>query len=265
MNEDYLSRFGGVGRLFGADGLGRLARARVCVIGLGGVGSWVVEALARSGVGSLSLVDLDDVCVTNVNRQLQAVEGAVGRSKARLLAERAGLINPGCAVEVRELFFSKATAEEILGAGFDCVVDAIDSTGDKALLIAECGRRGIACVTVGGAGGKRDATGIRTGDLGEAWGDELLRLVRRKLRREHGYPAGERHRFGVRCVFSAERPVFPWADGSCRVEAEKGSSLRLDCESGFGTAAFVTGAFGLVAAQEVVRLVAEGRAERPEC
>jgi tRNA A37 threonylcarbamoyladenosine dehydratase len=259
MNEDYLNRFGGVGRLFGRGGLERLERACVCVVGLGGVGSWVVEALARSGVGGLTLVDLDDVCVTNVNRQLQAVEGAVGRAKARLLEERARLINPGCRVAAREVFFSGATAEGILGGGFDCVVDAIDTTGDKALLIAECGRRGLACVTVGGAGGKRDATQVRAGDLGGAWGDQLLRLVRRKLRRDFGYPEGEGAVFGARCVFSPEPPVFPWADGSCCAEPEKGSALRLDCESGFGTAAFVTGTFGLVAAGEAVRLIAEGK------
>ncbi|MDR1789448.1 MAG: tRNA threonylcarbamoyladenosine dehydratase [Opitutaceae bacterium] len=258
MTEDYARRFGGVGRLLGAAALERLAAARVCVVGLGGVGSWAAEALARSGVGGLTLVDMDDVCVTNTNRQLPAVTGAEGRPKARLLRERALAINPGCDAVALELFFSKATAGEVLDGGFDCVVDAIDTTGDKALLIAECGRRGLGCVTVGGAGGKRDATQIRAGDLGEARGDELLRLVRRKLRREHGYPAGEGARFGARCVFSAERPAFPWADGVCRAEPERSGPLRLDCEGGLGAAAFVTGAFGLVAAQEAVRLVTAG-------
>ena len=259
MNEDYLSRFGGIGRLYGRTALARLSSAHVCVVGVGGVGSWTVEALARSGVGALSMIDLDDVCVTNVNRQLPAMDGQIGRPKVEVLAERVRLINPGCKITAKTEYFTAATAERMLSGGFDCVIDAIDSVGNKALLVAECQKRGLSVVTIGGAGGRRDPTQLRTGDLGEAWGDELLRLLRRKLRREHGFPAGEqtgRMHFGVRCVWSSEPQVFPWADGTCQAEPEPGSNLKLDCESGFGTAVFVTGAFGLAAAGEAVRLVA---------
>ncbi len=261
FEQDYLDRFGGVGRLFGRAGLARLRAARVCVIGTGGVGSWTVEALARSGVGALTLVDLDDVCVTNTNRQLPALEGQVGRPKVAVLAERVRLINPSIRVEALAEFFTKTSSARLLDGGFDCVIDAIDHVSNKALLIAECVSRDLACVTVGGAGGKRDATRIRAGDLGESAGDELLRLVRKKLRRDHGFARGEKHRYGVRCVYSPEKPVFPWADGTCGAEPEPGSNLRLDCESGFGTAVFVTGAFGLAAAGEAVSLIAA--AERP--
>lgn len=254
-NDDYAERFGGVGRLLGADTLARLRAAHVAVVGVGGVGSWTVEGLARSGVGALTLVDLDDVCVTNVNRQLPALDGNVGRPKVEALAERVRLINPACRVEACAEFFTATTAERLLATKFDAVVDAIDSLSNKALLIASCVQRGLACVTVGGAGGKRDATQVRAGDLGEAVGDDLLRLVRKKLRREHGFAAGAGNRYGVRCVYSAERPVFPWADGTCRAEAEPGSALKLDCASGFGTAVWVTGTFGLAAAQEVVRVL----------
>lgn len=259
MNEDYLSRFGGIGRLYGRKALERLSVAQVCVVGVGGVGSWTVEGLARSGVGALTLIDLDDVCVTNVNRQLPALDGQIGRPKVEVLAERVRLINPGCKVTAKTEFFTAASAERMLSGGFDCVIDAIDSVGNKALLVAECQKRGLPVVTIGGAGGRRDPAQIRTGDLGEAWGDELLRLLRRKLRREHGFPAGEqtgRMHFGVRCVWSSEPQVFPWADGTCQAEPEPGSNLKLDCESGFGTAVFVTGAFGLAAAGEAVRLIA---------
>jgi tRNA A37 threonylcarbamoyladenosine dehydratase len=259
MNEDYLSRFGGIGRLYGRKALVRLSAAQVCVVGVGGVGSWTVEAIARSGVGALTLIDLDDVCVTNVNRQLPALDGQIGRPKVEVLAERVRLINPGCKVTAKTEFFTAASAERMLSDGFDCVIDAIDSVGNKALLVAECQKRGLPVVTIGGAGGRRDPAQIRTGDLGEAWGDELLRLLRRKLRREHGFPAGEqtgRMHFGVRCVWSSEPQVFPWADGTCQAEPEPGSNLKLDCESGFGTAVFVTGAFGLAAAGEAVRLIA---------
>ncbi len=255
MSDDFNERFGGVGRLFGAEALPRLRAAHVCVVGVGGVGSWTVEGLARSGVGALTLVDLDDVCVTNVNRQLPALDGNIGRPKVAALAERVGLIHPACRVEAVTEFFTAASAAKLLAPKFDVVVDAIDSMSNKALLIAECVRRQLPCVTIGGAGGKRDATKIRAGDLGEATGDELLRLVRKKLRRDHGFAQGEGNRYGVRCVFSSEKPVFPWADGTCRAEVEPGSNLKLDCASGFGTAVFVTGAFGLAAAGEAVKLI----------
>lgn len=249
----HAERFGGVGRLLGRDAVGILRDAHVCVIGVGGVGSWTVEGLARSGVGALTLIDLDDVCVTNVNRQLPALDGQIGRPKITVLAERARLINPACRVTEVPEFFGASTAEAMLGGvRFDCVVDAIDRAVNKALLIGECVRRGLPCVTVGGAGGKRDATLIRTGDLGESGGDDLLRLVRTTLRKEHGFAKGGGNCYGVRAVFSGEKPVYPWADGTCASEPEPGTNLKLDCASGFGTAVWVTAAFGLVAAQEAV-------------
>ena len=153
--------------------------------------------------------------------------------------------------------FTYKTAEQLLGAPHDWVVDAIDGMSNKALLIAECVRRGQPVLTVGGAGGRRDATRIRCGDLGESQGDELLRQVRKKLRRDHAFAHGEGNVYGVPCVFSNEKPLYPWADGTCATEPEPGSNLKLDCASGFGTGVFVTGAFGFVAAGEVVRRIAE--------
>lgn len=258
MSSEYLERFGGVGRLLGRDALARLHAAHVCVIGVGGVGSWAVEALARSGVGALTLVDLDDVCVTNINRQLPALDGQIGRPKVAVLAERVASINPACRVDARPEFFTAATAAEILSSRFEYVIDAVDRMSSKARLIAECRARERPVVTVGGAGGRRDPTQIRTGDLGEA-SDELLRQVRKKLRRDHGFAAGAHRgvtRLGVPGVWSLEKPVFPWADGTCAAEPEPGSNLKLDCESGFGTAVFVTAAFGLAAAGLVVRAIA---------
>lgn len=258
LSADYLDRFGGVGRLFGQAALERLAAAHVAVIGLGGVGSWALEALARSGVGALTLVDLDDVCITNVNRQLPALDREIGRPKATVLAERVREINPGCRVVAEHEFFTSASSDRLLGGPFDCVIDAIDRVSAKAMLIAEAKRRGWPLVTVGGAGGRRDPTQIRTGDLGESSTDKLLRILRKELRREHGFAAGKqsgRMHFGVRCVWSDEPPIFPRANGACALEPEPGTELRLDCASGFGTAVFVTGAFGLAAAGEAVRLI----------
>jgi tRNA A37 threonylcarbamoyladenosine dehydratase len=224
------------------------------------VGSWIVEGLARSGVGALTLIDLDDVCITNVNRQLPAIDGHIGRPKVTVLAERVRAINPACRVTAVPEFFTAATAAQLLAAPADFVVDAIDRMGQKALLIAEARARGCAVITVGAAGGRRDPTQVRVGDIGEA-GDELLRQVRKRLRRDHGFDAGAHRgitRMGVPAVWSEERPVFPWADGTCAAEPEPGSSLKLDCGSGLGSAVFVTGAFGFVAAGEVVRRLAAG-------
>ena len=260
MDSDYHERFGGVGRLFGAAALERLRAAHVCVVGVGGVGSWTVEGLARSGIGALTLMDLDDVCVTNINRQLPALDGTVGRPKVAVLAERVRLINPACRVGAVAEFFTGESAERLLAPGFDFVVDAIDNMTNKARLIAACRDRGHQCLTVGAAGGRCDPTQIRVGDLGDAENDLLLRQVRKKLRRDFGFLPGRTRghmRFNVRCVWSGERPVFPWADGTCHAAAEPDSNLHLDCATGLGTAVFVTGAFGLAAAGEVVKVIAE--------
>lgn len=258
LTEDYLQRFGGLGRLYGTVALPRLAAAHVCVVGVGGVGSWVVEALARSGIGALTLIDLDDVCVTNTNRQSPALADTIGQPKVAVLAEHTRRVNPECQVTTVTEFFTAKTADEMLATRYTWVADCIDKMSNKALLIAACVQRGQPVLTVGGAGGKRDASRVRVGDLGESQGDELLRLVRKKLRRDHGFATGEGNRYGVPCVYSNEKPIYPWANGTCSTEPEPGTSLKLDCASGFGTASFITGGFGFAAAGEIVRRIAEG-------
>ncbi|MBX7208081.1 MAG: tRNA threonylcarbamoyladenosine dehydratase [Verrucomicrobiaceae bacterium] len=261
LNDDYLSRFGGIGRLYGTAALPKLAAAHVCVIGVGGVGSWVVEALARTGIGALTLVDLDDVCITNTNRQLPALTGTAGRPKVEVLAERVRGINPECEVIAAAEFLTETSASRLLAPQFDFVVDAVDRMSVKALIIGTCHARNMPVITVGSAGGRRDPTLIRATDLGHAGRDPLLKQTRRKLRRDFGFPRspdGDALPMGVPCVFSTETPVFPQADGSCALEPEPGSdeSLRLDCAGGFGAATFVTGAFAFVAAAEVVKRLA---------
>ncbi len=258
VTDDFQARFGGVARLYGVAALERLARSRVAVIGLGGVGSWTVEALARTGVGALTLIDLDDVCVTNVNRQLPALTSTVGRPKAEVLAERVREINPGCRVEAVTEFFTAASADRLLAPGFDVVVDAVDRMSVKALVISKAEAAGAAVVTMGSAGGRRQATQVRVDDFGRAGSDELLRQVRRKLRRDHGYAKGENQIYGIPCVFTPEPPVFPRADGTCSTEPEPGTSLKMDCSSGYGAAAHVTGVFGLLAAGAVVDRLVNG-------
>lgn len=256
MTFDYQQRFSGLARLYGAAALERLRTAHVCVVGIGGVGSWTVEALARSGIGAITMIDLDDVCVTNVNRQLPALDGQIGRPKIDVVGERVLLINPACRVERRAEFFTPATASALLATPYDFVVDATDKLANKCAIITGCRGRSIPVLTCGGAGGRRDGTAVRVCDLAHTIQDELLRQVRRKLRREFGFPRDVRADFGVPCVFTPEPPVFPWSNGTCSAESEPGSSLTLDCATGFGTATFVTGAFGLAAAGEVVRRLA---------
>lgn len=249
-------RFLGVERLYGEAGAARLARARVAVIGLGGVGSWAAEALARTGIGGLTLVDLDDICESNINRQVHALDGTIGRTKSGVMRERIEAISPRCAVDAREAFFTKTNGEAFLNEGFDAVVDAIDSVPHKAFLVAECRRRGIPLVCAGAAGGKRRAADVRLEDLGRAYNDPLLARLRKILRREYGFPKPERARFRVACVFSPERPADPReAAADYRWDAVNGS-LKLDCASGYGAVAFVTGTFGFLAAAWVANHLA---------
>ena len=261
-HDDYEARFGGLARLYGRDALAKLRAAHACVVGVGGVGSWTVEALARGGVGAITLIDLDEVCVSNVNRQLHALDGQIGRAKVEVLADRIRLINPGCRAEAVQEFFVASNAERLLAPerGYTVVVDAIDSVAHKARLLAACVARGLPVVTTGGAGGKRDGTRLRVGDLGESGGDDLLRQVRKTLRKEHAFPSGEGHRYGIRVVWSTEPAVYPWADGTCAASPEPGMSARLDCSAGLGAAAWVTATFGFAAAQEAVALILSGPA-----
>jgi tRNA A37 threonylcarbamoyladenosine dehydratase len=247
MNDDDL-RFGGLARLYGAGGLERLTRASVCVVGVGGVGSWAAEALARSGVGHITLVDLDDVCLSNVNRQLHALDGVIGRPKVEVMAERIRAIHPSCHARAVAEFFTETTAEQILGTGFDFVVDAIDQVANKCLLIARCRKEENSIICAGGAGGRRDPAAIRVADLAQTSHDALLQQVRKKLRDDYGFARDPKTPFGVPCVFSIESAVRP-ADGCAG---------RVTCDNGYGTASFVTGTFGLVAASRVVSRIAAG-------
>jgi tRNA threonylcarbamoyladenosine dehydratase len=253
--QHYEERFGGVRRLFGNKGQERLRRAHVCVVGLGGVGSWAVEALARSGVGALTLVDLDDVCVSNVNRQIHALDGELGKPKVEALARRVRAINPGCAVHPIQAFFLKSNAAEILQTRFDYVFDAIDSPARKCLLIAQCRERAIPVITTGGSAGRRDPTAVQVTDLAFSSHDRLLQEIRKKLRTRHGFPRGDRP-FGVECVISPEPVIYPAKDGTVCAAPVADADLRLDCDSGFGTVSFVTGTFGFVAAARIVQSIA---------
>ncbi len=250
--SNFAFRFGGIGRLYGAAALERLRSAHVCVVGIGGVGSWAVESLARSAIGSLMLVDLDDVCESNINRQIHALDGAIGQPKTEAMAARCRLINPDCAVRVQHAFYTSKTADLILDNDYDFVLDAIDSVNHKCELIAQCRRRKIPVIVSGGAGGRMDASQIQIADLSKSHNDRLLARVRKKLRNEYGFPKNEKRRFRVPCIFSPENAVYP---EQCDIEAEQ-TSYRLDCSSGYGAATHITGTFGFMAAAHIVKTIA---------
>ncbi len=261
-------RFDRIGRLVGDAAMERLLGAHVTVVGLGGVGSFAVEALARSGIGRLTLVDFDRVCVTNSNRQLQAVQGAIARPKATLLAERVRAINPQARAESIAQFYSARTAEEILGSRPDFVVDAIDNVTAKCHLLAECKKRGLKVVSSTGASGRMDPTQIRVVDLAETCIDPLADAVRRALRQKYDFP--KKGPFDIPAVFSTEPPAEPR-----ELHYDGGEGFHCVCPGGknefhsceerrviYGTAGFVTGAFGLACASVVVRALARDDSER---
>lgn len=262
LSDAYLNRFAGIGRLYGAKALTRFAQSHVAVVGIGGVGTWVAEALARSGIGEITLIDLDDICVTNTNRQLHALKETIGESKVAVMAERIMQINPECRVNQVEDFITTDNLHDYFsgrkqGGSLDYVVDCIDAVKPKAALIAHCKRQKLPIVTVGGAGGQTDPTQIQVADLAKTYQDPLLAKVRNLLRREYNFSKNVQRRFSIEAVFSTEQLVYPQADGSvCNVKATAEGSMRMDCASGFGAVTVVTGSFGFTAVSRVLTKLA---------
>lgn len=254
--SDYKTRFGALGRLYGKASLERIRSAHVCVIGLGGVGSWAVEALARSGLGALTLVDMDEVCISNINRQIHALDSTIGCTKASVLADRLSLIAPELKLCVEETYFTEATADKLLAPKFDYIIDAIDRTKQKCRLIAEARKRGLNMITCGAAGGCIDPCRVRICDLALTKNDPLLLQVRKRLRSEYSFPRYGGQKFNIDCVYSDELPVFPYADGSVNHERESGADYRLNCDTGFGSAVYLTGVIGFTLAAEVIKRIA---------
>lgn len=252
MSADFENRFGGTRRLYGSDTVDRFREAHICVIGIGGVGSWVAEALARTAIGHITLIDLDDICITNTNRQIHALDGNVGRSKIEAMAERIKLINPACKVTEIDDFITRDNIPELISSDFDYVIDAIDSVKEKAALIAHCCYHKIPVITVGGAGGQTDPTKIDICDLSKTSHDPLAAKVRSFLRRHYRFSKSGR-RFAVDCVYSSEQLVYPQPDGTvCSQKSITDGNTRLDCAGGFGASTCVTATFGFAAVARVL-------------
>jgi tRNA threonylcarbamoyladenosine dehydratase len=236
-------RFGGVDRLYGPGSIARLEAAHVCVIGIGGVGAWAAEALARSGVGRLTLIDLDHVAESNINRQVQALESTIGQAKVAAMRARILLINPACQVDGIEEFITPENVATLLPT-CDAVVDCIDQMKAKAALIVHCRRNRIPLVTTGGAGGRTDPTRIRIDDLSRTTQDALASKLRAHLRKDYGFPREPKKKFGVPCVFSDE-PIRRPEAAACAID--EASLHGLNC-AGYGSSVAVTAGFGFAAA-----------------
>ncbi|MEN8214322.1 MAG: tRNA threonylcarbamoyladenosine dehydratase [Pseudomonadota bacterium] len=239
--SDYQRCFGGVARLYGDAGLACFRHAHLCVVGIGGVGSWVAEALARSGIGALTLIDMDHVSASNSNRQLVALQSTLGKAKALVAQQRILDINPACRVTVHEQFATPENLDELLDPALDSVIDCIDNFRQKAALISWCRRRKIAVVTVGGAGGKSDPTKLHITDLSRTHKDALLSRTRRELRQHYGFPRNPRRRFSVPAVYSTEE-----------IKGEKGNSLNC---GGLGSVTHVTATAGLFAVSKALEIL----------
>jgi tRNA A37 threonylcarbamoyladenosine dehydratase len=254
-------RFDRMTRLVGEAKMERLAGAHVAVVGVGGVGSWAAESLARSGVGRITLMDFDDVCITNFNRQLHAVEGLIGKQKAEVMADRLRSIAPKADIRVLPFFYAEETAARFFETKPDFVIDAIDCVTSKCHLVSACRSAGVKMVTSTGSGGRLDPTRIEVADLSETDVDPLARVLRKFLRRDYAFPGEDQGLFGIPAVFSRElpaSPISPTYDGGkgFKCMCGKNNNPFFNCDQRnliMGNASFVTGAFGLHCAAVAVR------------
>lgn len=258
--DRWSTRFAGITRLYG-DRAKALIDKHLVVIGIGGVGSWAAEALARSGVGEITLIDLDDVCISNSNRQTHAMHSTVGLMKVEVMAQRLRDINPDCLVHAVQDFITPGNTATLLSQGIDGVLDCIDSANVKAHLLNHCKRHKIQVVTTAGAGGRTDPTQIRVSDLNKTTQDRLSAKVRSTLRRKYGFSRTKTKRYGLPCVHSTEQPSFYMPDGSVSREPGEVRQGGLDCDGGLGASSMVAGSFGLVAAGLLVRRVLDKHQE----
>jgi tRNA A37 threonylcarbamoyladenosine dehydratase len=262
MERDWTDRFAGIDRLYGRGALACFRASGIAVVGLGGVGSWAAEAFARSGIGRLALIDADDLCLSNTNRQLPALAGQYGRGKAEAMAERCRAINPAIQADAVASFLTPSNLESLLGGGFDLVLDACDSFRAKLEAIAWCRRRKQPIITVGSAGGRTDPTQVRVRDLSRTEHDAMLSLIRKKLRADFNFPRNADRYFGVPAIYSLENVRYPQADGSVcglRPRLDPDAALKLDCGAGLGAATHITGAVAFAAVGKALETLLKHR------
>lgn len=259
-----MRRFSGIARLYGDHGLARLSQSHVCIIGIGGVGSWVAESLARSAVGAITLIDLDVVSESNMNRQLVATSNNIGRDKVSVMKDRILQINPYCKVDAVDDFITGDNLNQLIRLEFDYVIDCIDDFRTKAALIDFCKQHKVKILTTGGAGGQRDPLKVRQVDLSRTKQDVLLARTRKLLRQDYGFARNLKRSFGVPCVYSDEQLVYPDGEGGVgpqRPISDPETDQRsnaLNCAGGMGSITHVTGTFAFVASSFVITQLAQG-------
>lgn len=262
-------RFDRMGRLVGDHAMKRLMEAHVMIIGLGGVGSYAAEAIVRAGVGRVTIVDFDLICATNVNRQLHAMQGVIGKPKADIMAERFRKINPKATIEPQVTFYNRDSSDDLLSLEPDWIIDAIDSVTMKCHLLAQCRARGLKVISASGAAGRLDPTGVKIADLADTRIDMLARSVRKILRQKFNFP--RKGSFDIPCVYSEEPATAPhdliYDNGEgFRCVCPQGQNEFFNCDSRnliMGNAGFVTGTFGFVCASHVVRQLIQPAAPTP--
>jgi tRNA A37 threonylcarbamoyladenosine dehydratase len=256
-------RFDRMGRLVGDTKMEKLFKTHVMIIGLGGVGGWAAESLVRSGVGQVTLVDFDEVCITNTNRQIQAMSGTIGKKKAELLKERLEKINPQAKINAQVVFYNEENSEQLLGLKPDFIIDAIDNLTAKCHLIASSVKNNLKIITCGGAGAKLDPSKIQLTDLAETHTDPLVQTLRKLLRQKYAFPREGEGKFGVPCVFSTEEIILPKD-----LTYDKGLGFKCVCPHGannlhscerrnviYGSASFITGSFGFFMTSWVINFI----------
>ncbi|ODS22744.1 tRNA threonylcarbamoyladenosine dehydratase [Candidatus Endobugula sertula] len=247
-------RFNGIARLYGTEALLQLQQSHVLVVGIGGVGSWVAEALARSGLGNITLIDLDDLCITNTNRQIHALQSTIGSSKTTVMKHRLQDINPELNIHTIDDFLDQENLADYIDQRYSIVIDAIDTAIVKTQLIHFCKRQKIPILTIGSAGGKKDPQKITTGDLSKTVNDPLFAKVRNNLRRLYGFSRNTKRVFSITAIYSTEQMTYPDNKGeTCQSKAFLEAGSKLDCNMGFGAATMVTASFGFVAASEAIK------------
>jgi tRNA A37 threonylcarbamoyladenosine dehydratase len=262
FDEHAEERFGSLDRVYGSEPMAHLQNAHICVVGVGGVGSWIVEALARTGIGKLTLIDGDEISRSNVNRQCHSMESTIGKMKVEVMQQRVLDINPNCQCEIVEQFLDDDIIAELLkpeSKSYDCVVDAIDRIKYKALMIHFCKRNKIPVIATGGAGGLVDPKQVEVKDLSRTWNDPLASALRLCLRQVHNFSRNPKHSFGVPCVYSTEQQRYPDKDGNVGYQKPGVAKLSLDCSFGYGSVVNVIATFGFVAAATAIELVVKAK------
>ncbi len=253
LSESYLQRFGGIARLYGNEALNAFSKAHMVIVGLGGVGTWAAEALARSGIGTLTLIELDDICITNTNRQVHALRENVGEAKLDVMAARLKSINPEIELHLVDDFLAIDNIQENIKKEHDVVLDCMDAAHIKAGLIAYCSALKIRLIVSGSSGGKQDPQQVVISDLGFTESDPMLAKIRGQLYRKYNFSRDKRRKFRIDAVYSTEQMVYPKPDGSvCMDKQVLKEGVKLDCAGGFGSSVMVTGSFGFTMANQAL-------------